>query len=209
MSGPKVKTERWRKSWDRRSKSYDREMAFFDRRLFGDSRDWVCRRAVGNVLEVAIGTGLNLAHYPPEVTLTGIEFSPAMLDLARERAKGLPREIDLREGDAQRLDFPDATFDTVVCTFSLCAIPDERKAVAEMHRVLKPGGLLLLADHVRSSAWLARGVQRILEVATVPLQGEHFLRRPFTVVEGAGMTIEQHERFKLGIVERLSARKPN
>ena len=104
MSGSKVKTERWRKYWDRHSKSYDREMAFFDRRLFGDSRDWVCGQAVGDVLEVAIGTGLNLAHYPPEVRVTGIEFSPAMLDLARERASSLPREIDLREGDAQQLD---------------------------------------------------------------------------------------------------------
>lgn len=206
MSAAKLRTERWRKYWDRHSKSYDREMAFFDRRLFADSRDWVCGQAVGNVLEVAIGTGLNLAHYAPEVTLTGIEFSPAMLNLARGRAASLSREVDLREGDAQQLEFPDDTFDTAVCTFSLCAIADERKAVSEMQRVLKPGGLLLLADHVRSSAWLARGVQRVLEVATVPLQGEHFLRRPYTVVQDAGMTIERHERFKLGIVERLSAR---
>jgi ubiquinone/menaquinone biosynthesis C-methylase UbiE len=183
-------------------------MALFDRRLFGDSRDWVCSQAVGNVLEVAIGTGLNLAHYPPDVQLTGIEFSPAMLEFARARATSLSREIDLREGDAQQLDFLDATFDTVVCTFSLCAIPDERIAVAEMARVLKPGGLLLLADHVRSASRLARGVQRLLEVATVPLQGEHFLRRPLTVVEDAGLTVEQRERFKLGIVERLAARKP-
>jgi ubiquinone/menaquinone biosynthesis C-methylase UbiE len=208
MSAPKAKTERWRKYWDKHSKSYDREMAFFDRKLFGDSRDWVCTQAVGSVLEVAIGTGLNLAHYPPDVALTGIEFSPSMLEFARERASSLSREIDLREGDAQQLDFPDASFDTVVCTFSLCAIPDERKAVAEMQRVLKPGGLLLLADHIRSSAWLARVAQRLLEVATVPLQGEHFLRRPLTVVEEAGMTVEQRERFKLGLVERLAARKP-
>lgn len=208
MSALKVNTERWRRYWDRHSKSYDRQMAFFDRRLFGDSRDWVCRQAVGDVLEVAVGTGLNLAHYPPDVKLTGVEFSSAMLKLARERSTSLSREIDLREGDAQQLDFPDATFDTVVCTFSLCAIPDERKAVAEMRRVLKPGGLLLLADHVRSASRLARGVQRLLEVVTVPLGGEHFLRRPLIVVEDAGMTVEQRERFKLGIVERLAARKP-
>jgi hypothetical protein len=62
MSGSKVKTERWRNYWDKHSESYDREMAFFDRRLFANSRDWVCSQAVGNVLEVAIGTGLNLAH---------------------------------------------------------------------------------------------------------------------------------------------------
>jgi ubiquinone/menaquinone biosynthesis C-methylase UbiE len=131
-----------------------------------------------------------------------------MLDLARQRASSLSREIDLREGDAEQLNFPDATFDTVVCTFSLCAIPDEHKAVSEMQRVLKPGGLLILADHVRSSVRLGRAGQRLLEVATVPMQGEHFLRRPLPVVEDAGMTVEQHERFNLGIVERLAARKP-
>jgi SAM-dependent methyltransferase len=95
-----------------------------------------------------------------------------------------------------------------VCTFSLCAIPDEHQAVSEMHRVLRPGGLLILADHVRSSVRLARAGQRLLDVATVPMQGEHFLRRPLPIVEDAGMTVEQHERFNLGIVERLAARQP-
>jgi|SRR5665213_1211467 len=208
MAGREVKAARWRKYWDRHSKSYDREMALFDRLLFTDTREWICSRAAGDVLEVAVGTGLNLAHYPPDVRLTGIDTSPAMLDIARTRASGLSRDIDLRVGDAEHLDFPDASFDTVVCTFSLCAIPDERRAVAEMQRVLRPGRLLLLADHVSSSARLARGVQRVLEIVTVPIGGEHFLRRPRNTVQGAGMTIEQEERFKLGIVERLAARKP-
>jgi ubiquinone/menaquinone biosynthesis C-methylase UbiE len=208
MAAQEVKAVRWRKYWDRHSKSYDREMALFDRLLFADSRDWVCSRAVGDVLEVAVGTGLNLAHYPPDVRLTGIDISPAMLHIARNRASGLSGEIDLRVGDAEHLDFPDASFDTVVCTFSLCAIPDESGAVAEMQRVLRPGGLLLLADHVSSSARLARGVQRLLEIVTVPMGGEHFLRRPRNIIQGAGMTIEQEERFKLGIVERLAARNP-
>lgn len=67
--------------------------------------------------------------------------------------------MDLRHGDAQALEFPGACFDTVVCTFSLCAIPDDRKAVAEMARVLRPGGLLLLADHVEASRWPARAAR--------------------------------------------------
>ncbi len=208
MAGREVKSARWRKYWDRHSKSYDRQMALFDRLLFADSRDWVCSRAVGDVLEVAVGSGLNLAHYPPDVRLTGIDISPAMLDIARDRASGLSRDVELQVGDAEHLDFPDASFDTVVCTFSLCAIPDERRAVAEMQRVLRPGGLLLLADHVSSSSRLARGVQRLLEIVAVPMGGEHFLRRPRNTIQGGRMTIEQQERFKLGIVERLAARKP-
>ena len=183
-------------------------MGFFDRHLFKDSRDWVCRQAEGDVLEVAVGTGLNLLHYPPEVRLTGIELSPEMLKIARRRAAELPHNVDLREGDAHRLDFPDGSFDTVVCTFSLCAIPDERQAVSEMKRVLRPGGLLVLADHIASPNRVGRGIQWLMERATIPLGGEHFQRRPSQTVKEAGLTIEKQERFGLGIVERLAARKP-
>jgi ubiquinone/menaquinone biosynthesis C-methylase UbiE len=116
--------------------------------------------------------------------------------------------VDLREADAQALPFPDASFDTVVCTFALWAIPDERRAVGEMIRVLRPGGLLLLADHIAGGSWPVRGLQRILELATVPLQGEHMLRRPLRQVQAAGLQIQRRERFKLGMVERLTARKP-
>jgi len=209
MASRKDRTERWRRSWDKHAKTYDREMGFFDRVLFKDSRDWVCCQAEGDVLEVAVGTGLNLGHYPPDVRLTGIELSPEMLKIARRRAADLSRSIDLREGDAHRLELPDASFDTVVCTFSLCAIPDERQAVAEMRRVLRPGGLLLLADHVASPNRLGRGVQWLMERATIPLGGEHFRRRPSETVKDAGLTIERQERFGLGIVERLAARKPS
>lgn len=170
--------DRWRRYWDKHSANYDKQTGFFDRHLFGDSRAWVCSRATGHTLEVAIGTGLNLPFYGEQVQLAGIDFSPAMLAVARDRAARLGRTVDLRVADALALPFPDASFDTTVCTFSLCAIPDDRLAVAEMGRVLRPGGQLLLADHVEASAWPARGIQRAIELFTVPLQGEHFTRRP-------------------------------
>src|SRR5438874_751175 len=98
-------------------------MGRWERILFGGGREWVCSKASGDVLEIAIGTGRNLAHYPSEVRLTGVELSPKMLEGARARAAELGREVDLRLGDAQALEFPDETFDTVVCTFGLCTIP--------------------------------------------------------------------------------------
>jgi len=183
-------------------------MGFMDRWLFGDTRSWVCGQATGEVLEVAIGTGLNLPHYPAGSTLTGIELSPAMLRIAHGRADELGRTVDLRVGDAEALQFPDASFDTVVCTFSLCAIPDHERSLAEMIRVLRPGGRLLLADHVASSNPVIRAGQRLLEMGSVPIGGEHFLRRPLDHVRAAGLDIEHHDRFALGIVERLTARKP-
>lgn len=204
----KAAQDRLRRYWDRHAGSYDRQMGFWDRHAFGASRDWVCSKATGEVLEVAVGTGLNLARYPREVRLTGVEFSPAMLALARRRAADLGLPVDLRAGDAQALEFPDASFDTVVATLSLCAIADDRRAVTEMVRVLRPGGLLLLLDHVAAAGWPARSLQRLVELVSVPVGGEHFRRRPIRYVEAAGLAVEAHDRFGLGIVERLAARKP-
>ncbi|WP_239137910.1 class I SAM-dependent methyltransferase [Sphaerisporangium rufum] len=203
-----ARTERLRRYWDRQSASYDRIMAVAERRFFADTRPWLCGQATGDTLEVAFGTGLNLPYYPREIRLTAVEWSPAMLEIGRRRAASLGREVDLREGDAQALDLPDASFDTVVCTFALCCIPDEGRALAEMARVLRPGGTLLLADHVASPVWPVRALQGLLDAVTVPLQGEHFGRRPVRRVRAMGFTLERHERFKLGMIERLAARRP-
>ena len=199
---------RLRRYWDRHARTYDKQMAFWERRLFGDGRAWVCAQATGEVLEVAIGTGRNLPYYPAEAQLTGIDFSPTMLDLARRRADELGRKVDLREGDAHALAWPDGSFDTVVCTLSLCAIPDSQAALAEMRRVLRPGGRLLLLDHVAGAPRWVRAMQWLLERVTVPLQGEHLRRRPLRQVHALGFEIDRQERSKLGIVERLAARKP-
>jgi len=207
MIQTQARTERWHRYWDKKSQSYDREMRFFERVLFGDSRDWACSQASGDVLEVAVGTGLNFDAYPSDVRLTGIDLSDEMLEIARNRARDLGREVVLQQGDAHALSFDDATFDTVVCTFGLCAIPDIDLALDEMSRVLLPGGRLILVDHVASSSRVARGVQRALETVTVPMASEHFLRRPLTKVTQRAFTIERAERFKLGLMERIVARR--
>lgn len=199
---------RLRRYWDNSARSYDKQMRCFERFLAGDSRSWVCSQASGDVLEVAIGTGLNLPDYPRDVRMTGIEWSGQMLSVARRRATELDVQVQLLEGDAQALPFHQDSFDTVVCTFSLCAIPDVVRAILEMRRVLRPGGQLLLADHVTSSSWPVRMVQRAAELVTVPLGGEHFLRRPLEQVRAAGFVVERTERFKRGVIERLVARKP-
>jgi ubiquinone/menaquinone biosynthesis C-methylase UbiE len=206
--GTLTRTQRLRRHWDRHAAGYDKQITWSERRFFPTTRAWICGQATGSALEVAIGTGLNLTHYPPDVALTGVDLSPAMLAIARRRADELGRRVDLRTGDAQAMPFPDGSFDTVVCTFSLCAIPDVQRGIGEMVRVLRPGGLLLLADHVRSSVWWALGVQWALDLATVPLAGEHYRRRPIRTVHAYGLTMERHERFALGIIEQLAARKP-
>ncbi len=208
MADTSSRVARWHRYWDEKSADYDRGMAAWDRRVFGDSRQWACSRASGAVLEVAVGTGLNLPHYPAGAAITGLDLSGGMLDIARRRAAEIGRAVSLRQGDAQALPFAEASFDTVVCTFGLCAIPDADAAIDEMVRVLRPGGRLILVDHVASSAWPLRAAQWLLERVTIPLAGEHFLRRPYRTVVARGLDVERRERFKLGFVERLVARRP-
>src|SRR5262249_58179738 len=141
-----------------------------------NGREGVGEGAGGGVLEVAIGTGLNLPHYPADVTITGIELSPAMLAIARRRATDLGRDVDLREGDAEHLPFDDGSFDTVVCALSLCTIPSPEAAVAEMRRVLAPGGRLLLLDHIGSTWPPIYAGQWLIERITIRAAAAHFTR---------------------------------
>ncbi|GAA4897015.1 methyltransferase family protein [Stackebrandtia albiflava] len=194
--------------WQRVAPRYDRSMRFLERWQFAGGREWVCSRATGEVLEVAVGTGLNLPHYPAGIRLTGVDFSPAMLERAEARAAALGLEVELRQADAQRLPFEDRRFDTVVCTLSLCGIPDRAAAIGEMRRVLRPGGRLLLLDHIGSSwppVWL---VQRLLEAVTVRAAGEYQTRRQLGAVRDAGFAVQERERLKAGTVERIAAVKP-
>jgi ubiquinone/menaquinone biosynthesis C-methylase UbiE len=141
------------------------------------------------------------------VRITGIELSPAMLGIARRRARELGIQAELHEGDAERLAFDDASFDTVVCALSLCTIPNDAKAIGEMARVLKPGGRLLLLDHIGSKWWPVWAVQRLLELATAR-NGEYMTRRPLPMLPAAGLEVVESEQLKWGSVERVAAVKP-
>lgn len=179
-----------------------------ERLLFAGGREWVCSQAEGDVLEIAVGTGRNLPFYPRGVRLTGVDFSPAMLEIARSRAGEAGIDVELREGDAQALDFADASFDTVVCTLSLCSIPDDRRAVAEVKRVLRPGGRYLLMEHVRSPVLAVRVGEHVVNWFSVRFQGDHMLREPLEHLRAFGFLVERLERRKLGLVELVAARKP-
>ncbi len=201
-------TARVQRYYDAFASRYDTGMGLVEKLLFAGGRRWVCSQARGDVLELAAGTGRNLPYYPPDVRLTGIDLSREMLDVARRRAAELGRDVDLRYGDAQALEFPDQRFDTVVATLALCSIPDERRALSEAMRVLRPGGRLLLLEHVKSDRWPVRAIQQLLNPLSVRYAADHLIREPRSVARAAGFEIEHDERAKWGIVERLRARKP-
>jgi len=199
---------RQKRVWDKAAPSYDKQIAFFEKIQFSGGREWLGERAHGRVLEVAIGTGRNLPHYPADATITGIELSPAMLAIARQRASDLGRDVDLQEGDAEHLPFGDASLDAVVCALSLCTIPDPAAAISEMKRVLVPGGRLLLLDHIGSTWPPLYAAQWLLERITIRAAGEHFTRRQLPLVQADGFQVVEIERLKAGTVERIHAVKP-
>jgi ubiquinone/menaquinone biosynthesis C-methylase UbiE/predicted ester cyclase len=205
---PPSETERIRQIFDKQAPKYDQSMSRFERLLFAGNREWVCERAEGEVLELAAGTARNLPFYSADVKLTGVELSPQMAELGRRRAEELGREIDMRVGDAEDLPFPDDSFDTVVCTYGLCTIPDDAAAVREAKRVLRPGGRILLAEHVRSPNPMLRTLQRVLEPLAHRFGGDHLLREPLDHLVAEGFEVDQVKRLKAGWVELIAATKP-
>lgn len=134
-------------AYRRLSRQYDR---FFGP-VFEQGRQVSVRamdcQAGDRVLEVGVGTGLSLEHYPDGVEVVGIDVSPEMLDYARARVNGAADRITLQVMDAQSVDYPDNSFDKVVAMYVVSVAPDPKKVIDEMKRVCKPGGELFIVNH--------------------------------------------------------------
>jgi SAM-dependent methyltransferase len=196
-----------RRFYDEHARDYDRWMRFYDPLMLGDARRRVCSLASGRTLELAIGTGLNLSFYPGDVRLTGVDLSPAMLAVAGQRARELGVDVELRLGDAHALDLPVDSFDTVVSTLFFSSVPSPRQAAAEVLRVLKPGGRLLLLDHVRSPILAVRLVERLLGPPLRRFSGCDLMRDPLDYLGAGGFVVESCRRSRLGVVLEVVARK--
>jgi ubiquinone/menaquinone biosynthesis C-methylase UbiE len=124
-----------------------------DRVMSGDDfasyRRELLAEATGSVLEIGFGTGLNLAYYPRDRVqkITTIDVNPGMNNLAQKRIAASPISVDYQVLNGEKLPMADATFDTVVSTWTLCSIKDVESAIAEIYRVLKPGGKFLFIEH--------------------------------------------------------------
>lgn len=201
------RTERTRRSYDRIAPLYDLVETIPEWRY----RPW--RRRLWSlvhgpaVLEVGVGTGKNMRFYPPDARITAIDLSPRMLERARRRAATLHIEPALRIADAQALPFGDASFDDVVGTFVFCSIPDPVLGLREMRRALKPGGRLLLLEHVRAGNALLGRLMDLANPVAVRLTGVNINRRTIQNVELAGLRVERRESVGLrGIFQFIIAR---
>jgi ubiquinone/menaquinone biosynthesis C-methylase UbiE len=173
--------------WDRQTRSEPKKLKQIRKAVAGAAR--------GRVLEVGVGVGTNWAYLPAEVEYTGIEPDQFMLRRARLRAEKEGRAVTLEPFDVQSLPFADASFDTVITTLTFCSVPDAAKGLAEVHRVLKPGGQLRFYEHVRSSNPVYARLQRWLKPVTRGTAGgcEHD-RDTVATIRAAGFDIQEMER---------------
>src|SRR4051812_5165686 len=151
----------------------------------------------GRVLEIGAGTGSNLVHYPRTVTsLVALEPEPRLRALLEDAARSVSFPVTVVDGVADRLPVDDASVDAVVSSLVLCSVPDQAAALAEIHRVLRPGGRFFFWEHVRGDGGLAR-VQGALDATVWPFVGGgcHVGRDTAAAIGAAGFTVERLERF--------------
>jgi len=155
-------------------------------------RTRVAGAAEGRVLEIGIGSGLNLPLYGSDMSeVVGVDPSPALLSRAGDAAGRCRAPITLLEGSAEALALEDRSFDTVVTTWSLCTIPDARQALAEVRRVLRPGGVLLFVEHGRApEPGVARWQNRLDPIWTRIAGGCHLNRAMDVLLRDAGFRLD-------------------
>lgn len=199
-----------RSRYNRVARFYDIEQLFEEPLVFGRLRRalWADAPPAGSILEVGVGTGVNMRHYPPGARMTAIDISDRMIEKARARAERTHVTVDLRLMDAQHLDFADGTFDAVVATCVFCSVPDPIAGLREVLRVLKPDGKALLLDHVRSGNPVMGKMMDLMNPIAVRLSGANINRRTVENVRAAGFAAIDVESHLLGMIKTIRAGKP-
>jgi len=198
--------------FDAMADRYDSQIGVVERRLLGRPRQWAVEQARGRVIDIAVGTGLNLPLYGPDVTeVLGVDLSEGMLRLARRRIEeyGLDHCAVVR-GDVQSLSVPDTSVDTVLSTLTFCTIPDPESAAREAMRVLVPGGKVVLAEHGPSTSRAVTAAMRVLEPVSIRFGADHLTRDPVVYLQRAGFVIDEVRRTGFaGVGIRVVAHSPS
>jgi ubiquinone/menaquinone biosynthesis C-methylase UbiE len=170
-----------------------------------EKRREVLSQATGRTLEIGSGTGINLDHYGPDVTeLVMSEPDPHMMRQLRRKVAGTNRPVEVVQAPAEDLPFEDGSFDTVTLVYVLCTVPDPGAALAEIARILKPGGRLLFIEHVRApDDGLARWQDRLHGPWRVFANGCHCNRDTIAAIETSTLDLEGVERGEIPKVPPL------
>jgi len=176
--------EKIRRRYDSLAPWFDSLEGFLEGLFFRRLRQKLWQQANGtHILEVGVGTGKNFEFYPSDARVTAIDFSPRMLDQAKKKRDRKQIDVDLVQMDVESICYADNSFDTVIASFVFCSVPQPRKGLKELYRVLKPGGQLLLLEHVLSSNKTKAAVMNALNPLVVRVLGANINRQTIKNVQ--------------------------
>ncbi len=193
------------RTYDDIAPHYDKAMRLLDRWFLARLRARALSQlpAGAHVLELGAGTGANFVFYPGETTGVATEPSSGMIRIANE--KGRPRRVRLVQSCAEQLPFANDSFDAAFATLVFCSLSEPADAFAELRRVVKTGGTIVLLEHVRPNGLFGFAFD-LLNLITVPLFDDHFNRRTARAAEAAGLEVMKIEKRVLGIINLIVCR---
>ncbi len=194
-------------AYDKIADQYEKNI-WFDQHVLGVARlrKRLLSKASGKILEVACGTGQNLTLFPPNGEIAAVDLSPKMLELARVNAINFGLNVNFSVMDAEKLEFADGSFDTIVSTLSTCTFPNPIKALQEIKRVCRSGGLILLLEHGHSNLpWLAKYQDRNEYQHYQDHAGCRWNQDPLDLVQSAGLKVLKSKRSILGMFHSIEA----
>jgi ubiquinone/menaquinone biosynthesis C-methylase UbiE len=198
-----------RAKWDRAAGAFDLMSSRGPEWRWGPDKREFFSAMNGKILFLAVGTGLDIAFFPPGHEITGIDISPRMLEKARPRAAAYPASgtIDLREMDVHDLDFEDGTFDQIFTSCTFCSVPDPVRGLESLRRVLKPGGELRMFEHT-GSRWFPFNLMMHVMTPLSRRFGPEMNRRTVDNVRRAGFRVREVKHIYLDVVKTIRAEAP-
>lgn len=180
-------TEKTKQRYDRIAPYFDSLEGFLEGLFFSDWRKILWQKVQGDhILEVGVGTGKNFPYYPDNGNITAIDFSEKMLQRAKQKQSRSDVKVELELMDVQSLCYADNSFDTVIATFVFCSVPQPTKGLQELYRVCKPGGQVLLLEHVLSSKPIMAKMMCLMNPVIAALFGANINRQTVKSVQSCG-----------------------
>jgi len=208
MAEVSKETRAAKRRYNRIAPVYDLMEGLVERSNFSKWRELLWSKVEGSdILEIGVGTGKNFPYYPEDTDVTAIDFSDRMLNRAREKAGKLGIRVNLQQMDVQDLDFEDDNFDTVVATFVFCSVPDPVLGLNEVERVCRPGGKVLLLEHVLSANRIMALLMNLVNPIISGTMGPNINRRTVENVARSGLVVERVADLGFGIFKLIEARK--
>lgn len=195
--------EKIRSRYDRVSGVYDLFEQPMEMMALRRYRNGIMKELKGKVLEVGIGTGKNIPYYPDNIDVTAIDFSSRMLERAKIKAENLNKKVNILLMDVQQMDFPDNIFDCVFTTCVFCSVPDPVQGLKEIRRVCKPGGQIIMIEHVRSEKKVIGAFMDMINPVIVNLYGANINRRTINNIKTAGFISVEEINLMGDIVKKI------